>query len=175
MHLRFLVPHVTLALLGMSSACAADLPIHDVKGSHDHRMFTRFTGSVIGGYQQSVYHAVMLPLGSGHIALYGIQFASDGAKLTADPDGTLIQMASLLKAQPNLKVYIVGHTDNTGALAHNLALSQQRAEAVTKALVARSIASDRMSDQGLASYAPVTSNRSDAGKGQNRRVELVEQ
>jgi hypothetical protein len=45
-------------------------------------------------------------------------------------------MAKLLKSQPSLKVFIVGHTDDSGGLAHNLALSQQRAEAVAKALVA---------------------------------------
>lgn len=111
----------------------------------------------------------------GHIALYGIQFASDSAALTPDSGDTLAQMAALLKSQPSLKVYIVGHTDNTGTLVHNLALSQQRADAVVKALAARGIAADRMGAKGLGSYAPVASNQSDAGRAQNRRVELVEQ
>ena len=112
---------------------------------------------------------------NGHIALYGIHFASDSAALSADSDATLAQMAALLKNQPSLKVYIVGHTDDTGAVAHNLQLSQQRAEAVVKALAARGIATSRMAAKGLASYAPVASNHSDSGKAQNRRVELVEQ
>lgn len=113
---------------------------------------------------------------SGHIALYGIHFASDSAVLEQASDATLEQMAHLLKAQPALKVYIVGHTDNSGSLAHNTTLSQQRAAAVAEALSTRyGIAPQRMTAKGLASYAPVASNRDDAGKAKNRRVELVEQ
>jgi outer membrane protein OmpA-like peptidoglycan-associated protein len=113
---------------------------------------------------------------NGHIALYGIHFASDSAVLGKDSAATLAEMAKLLKAQPALKVYIVGHTDDSGSLAHNLALSQQRAEAVVKALETQyGIAPARLAAKGLASYAPVASNRDDAGKARNRRVELVEQ
>lgn len=112
---------------------------------------------------------------NGHIALYGIHFATDSAALTADSAATLAQMVDLLKAQPQLKVYIVGHTDDTGTLAHNLALSQQRADSVVKALEGRGIAAPRLAAKGLASYAPVASNATDAGRAQNRRVELVQQ
>lgn len=112
---------------------------------------------------------------NGHIALYGIHFATDSAALTPDSNATLAQMVALLKAQPTLKVYIVGHTDNTGTLAHNLGLSQQRANAVVKALEARGIAALRLAAKGLASYAPVASNDTDASRAKNRRVELVKQ
>jgi outer membrane protein OmpA-like peptidoglycan-associated protein len=112
----------------------------------------------------------------GHIALYGIHFATDSADLTADSDTTLGQMAQLLKNEPALKVFIVGHTDNTGDLNHNLALSQKRAESVVKALTTRyGIAAQRVAAKGVASYAPVASNRDEAGRTQNRRVELVAQ
>lgn len=113
---------------------------------------------------------------NGHVALYGIHFATDSAKLEGNSDGTLKQMVTLLKTDPKLKVFIVGHTDNTGTLAHNVALSKQRAEAVVEALATRyHIAPQRLAAEGLASYAPVASNRDDAGKARNRRVELVEQ
>lgn len=113
---------------------------------------------------------------AGHIALYGIHFASDSAKLQPDSDATLAEMAKLLKAQPALKVWIVGHTDTSGSLAHNTALSQQRAEAVVKALTGRyKIAANRLAAKGLGPYAPVASNHGDAGKAKNRRVEMVEQ
>ena len=112
----------------------------------------------------------------GKIALYGLTFDTDSAKLTAASGPTLKQMSDLLHKQASLKVYIVGHTDDTGALAHNLTLSQQRAESVVKALTTTyGIAANRLSAKGLASYAPVASNHSDAGKAKNRRVELVEQ
>lgn len=113
---------------------------------------------------------------SGHIALYGIHFASDSAKLTADSADTLAQMAKLLKSEPRLKVYIVGHTDDSGALAHNLDLSQARADAVVQALESRyGIAAQRLASKGVASYAPVASNASAAGRAKNRRVALVQQ
>jgi outer membrane protein OmpA-like peptidoglycan-associated protein len=112
----------------------------------------------------------------GKIALYGLHFATDSAALEPDSDDTLKQMGDLLKQTPTMKVYIVGHTDDSGALAHNLTLSQQRAEAVLKALVSHyGIAADRMAAKGLASYSPVASNHDEAGKAKNRRVELVEQ
>lgn len=112
----------------------------------------------------------------GHIALYGIHFASDSAQLEPSSDATLAQMAALLKSEPTLKAYVVGHTDDSGSLAHNLVLSQQRAEAVVQALTTRyGITPARLAAKGLASFAPVASNRADAGKAKNRRVELVEQ
>jgi len=112
----------------------------------------------------------------GKIALYGLHFATDSANLEPDSEQTLKQMSDLLHKEPTLKVYIVGHTDNTGTLAHNLALSQARADAVIKVLVSHyGIAPARLSAKGLASYSPVASNRDDAGKAKNRRVEMVEQ
>lgn len=113
---------------------------------------------------------------NGHIALYGIRFASDSATLQTRSDPTLRQMAAALARHPRLKVYIVGHTDDTGSLTHNLALSQQRAQAVVTALETRyHVASSRLAAKGLASYAPVASNASAAGRARNRRVEMVTQ
>ena len=112
----------------------------------------------------------------GKIALYGLQFATDSADLRPDSDATLKQMSDLLHQQPKLKVYIVGHTDNSGSLEHNLALSQRRAESVVKALTGRfGIAPDRLAAKGLASYSPVANNHLEADKAKNRRVEMVEQ
>jgi len=112
----------------------------------------------------------------GKIALYGLQFATDSASLRPDSDATLKQMSDLLHQQPKLKVYIVGHTDNSGSLEHNLGLSQQRAQSVVKALTTRfGVAADRLMAKGLASFSPVANNHNDADKAKNRRVEMVEQ
>lgn len=112
----------------------------------------------------------------GKVALYGLHFAADSDQLQADSKPTLDDMAKALKAAPSLRVYIVGHTDNSGTLAHNLALSQQRAQAVVNALTTRyGIAPTRLAAKGLASYAPVAANDSDAGRAKNRRVEMVAQ
>lgn len=112
----------------------------------------------------------------GKIALYGLHFASDSDQLQADSRSTLDEMAKALKTDPSMRVYIVGHTDNSGALAHNLVLSQKRAEAVVKALTIHyAIAPARLAAKGLASYAPVAANGSETGKAKNRRVEMVVQ
>ena len=112
----------------------------------------------------------------GKIALYGLQFATESADLRPDSDATLKQMSDVLHQQPGLLVFIVGHTDNSGSLEHNLALSQRRAQSVVKALTSRfGIAPNRLVAVGMASYSPVASNHTDAGKAKNRRVEMVEQ
>lgn len=112
----------------------------------------------------------------GKIALYGIYFDTGKAVLKPESKAQLDEMARLLKAQPALKVYIVGHTDNQGTLAANLTLSQQRAQAVVEALVQQyQIPAARLSAQGVASLVPVAANAADAGRAKNRRVELVVQ
>lgn len=113
---------------------------------------------------------------TGHVALYGLHFANDSAAIDPSSKPTLEQMAKLLAGQPALKVYIVGHTDDTGSAAHNLTLSQQRAQSVVKALVNDyRVAAARLTAEGVASWAPVASNATEAGRARNRRVELVAQ
>ena len=109
----------------------------------------------------------------GKVTLEGLYFDTGRATLQAASDPALEQAALLMKQQPALKLLVVGHTDSTGSAAANLKLSQQRAEAVRAALVARGIAASRLSAQGVGSSAPVASNDSESGRAQNRRVELV--
>lgn len=110
----------------------------------------------------------------GKVALYGVYFDTDKATLKAESKPQLDQMAQLLKGAPALKVFIVGHTDNQGPFARNQDLSQQRAEAVVKALSSQyGIAAGRLSGKGVASLAPVASNENEPGRAKNRRVELV--
>ncbi|TNC12992.1 DUF4892 domain-containing protein [Methylobacterium terricola] len=111
----------------------------------------------------------------GHVALDGIQFETDSATLKAESDATLAQMAALLKRDAARQVYIVGHTDTSGSLEHNVTLSQARAAAVAKALTSRfGIEAGRLHARGVGPYAPVAGNATEAGRARNRRVELVE-
>jgi outer membrane protein OmpA-like peptidoglycan-associated protein len=83
-------------------------------------------------------------------------------------------MAKALQAQPKMKVFIVGHTDDQGEFEANMTLSQKRAQAVADALANKyGIAANRMLPRGVANMAPVASNASDEGRAKNRRVELV--
>jgi OmpA-OmpF porin, OOP family len=111
----------------------------------------------------------------GRIALYGLQFDTGKSVLKPESQAQLAPMVALLKGQPALKVFIVGHTDNVGAFEANRALSLARAQAVVAALQQAGIAADRLSAQAAASFAPVASNASEAGRAKNRRVELVAQ
>ncbi len=111
----------------------------------------------------------------GKVALYGIYFDTGKADIKPESRAQLDEMAKLLQGQATLKAYIVGHTDNAGALEANLQLSQQRAQAVVAALTAAPYRIDakRLQGRGVASLAPVAGNGSDAGRARNRRVELV--
>lgn len=112
----------------------------------------------------------------GKIAVYGVYFDTGKADIKPESKDALAEMARLLQKDAALKVYIVGHTDNQGALATNVELSQKRAEAVVKALAGEyKIDAKRLSAKGAASFAPVSTNDSEAGRVKNRRVELVKQ
>ncbi|WP_152226824.1 OmpA family protein [Pseudomonas sp. SCB32] len=111
---------------------------------------------------------------TGKVAVYGVHFDTSKTEIKAESHPALEQMAQLLKDDPALKVYIVGHTDNAGALDGNLNLSRRRAEAVAKALSSDfGIAAERLGAYGVASLAPAASNAEEAGRSLNRRVEIV--
>ncbi len=111
---------------------------------------------------------------SGHVSLYGIHFDTDSAVIKPESEPTLAEIAKLLKAEPAMKLWIVGHTDNVGGYDHNMKLSARRAKAVQAVLTGRfGIASSRLHDAGVGFLAPVAPNTSEEGRAKNRRVELV--
>ena len=84
------------------------------------------------------------------------------------------EIAALLKREPGLKVFIVGHTDTQGGYDYNMGLSARRSHAVADAVASRfGIAPDRMRAAGIGFLAPVATNATDEGRAKNRRVELV--
>lgn len=85
----------------------------------------------------------------------------------------IVRLADFLKANPNRRVLIEGHTDSTGSMRTNAILSQRRADAVADTLVASGVPRDRMVATGLGPDYPVASNDTAAGRQQNRRVEVV--
>ncbi|TXI17090.1 MAG: hypothetical protein E6Q67_13645 [Roseateles sp.] len=113
----------------------------------------------------------------GRVALSGLFFDTGKAELKPESKPQLDAMAELLKKQPALKAWIVGHTDNVGSFDANEKLSLARAQAVVAALTAApyKVEARRLTARGLASLAPVASNGDEAGRSRNRRVELVAQ
>lgn len=112
----------------------------------------------------------------GRIALYGILFDTDKATIKPESKSTLEQISTLLSNNSDLKLVVVGHTDNQGKLEYNMDLSTRRAKSVEAALVTDyGIAKDRLSAWGVGYLSPVATNKNEAGRIKNRRVELVEE
>jgi outer membrane protein OmpA-like peptidoglycan-associated protein len=112
----------------------------------------------------------------GHVALYDIHFDTSQAELKAESRVALHEIARLLKQDPVLKLLVVGHTDNVGDYAANMALSDRRAASVIRELTTtHGIAAERLRAAGAGMIAPVASNDTEEGRAKNRRVELVKQ
>ena len=110
----------------------------------------------------------------GAVNIYGLYFATDKAELLPSSTPQLAEIAKYLKANPAVQVFVVGHTDMQGAFEHNLALADARAKSVAGSLAqAYGVPAARMVARGVGPLAPVASNRTDAGRAKNRRVQLV--
>jgi outer membrane protein OmpA-like peptidoglycan-associated protein len=113
---------------------------------------------------------------TGKVAVYGIYFDTGKATLKPESKPTLQEIAKLLKENPGLKLYVVGHTDNTGTFDANMKLSMDRAAAVTNALVSQyAVNGTSLKACGDGPTAPVATNETEEGMALNRRVELVKQ
>jgi outer membrane protein OmpA-like peptidoglycan-associated protein len=111
---------------------------------------------------------------SGRVALYGILFDSGRTDVKPESKATMDEIAKLLSANRSLKLLVVGHTDNVGGFAPNLDLSKRRAEAVVAQLVSQyKIDTKRLQAFGVSYASPIAANTDEAGRGRNRRVELV--
>lgn len=112
---------------------------------------------------------------TGRVALYGIYFDHDSAALTPESSPTLDEIAAFMNGQPEQNIIVVGHTDYVGGYEYNMDLSRRRARAVMNALVTDyGIAAGRLKSDGVGYLAPAATNRSEAGRALNRRVELVQ-
>ncbi|MGP8157610.1 MAG: OmpA family protein [Candidatus Acidiferrales bacterium] len=111
--------------------------------------------------------------GSGRAILYGIRFRSDSAELGPESNATLLQIAALMKSQPQLRIGVEGFTDSTNTDAYNMDLSRRRAQAVVAWLTQQGISSARLTAQGLGKSRPVADNATPQGRALNRRVEIV--
>jgi OOP family OmpA-OmpF porin len=113
-------------------------------------------------------------LAEGHVILEGLEFPSGSASLPGDRYGSLAALAAFLEENPAASIVLVGHTDATGTLAANTALSRARAQAVrTRLIGAHGADPDRISGEGAGWLAPVASNLTPEGQARNRRVEAV--
>jgi outer membrane protein OmpA-like peptidoglycan-associated protein len=109
----------------------------------------------------------------GRVALRGILFDTDSARIRAESFPTLDEVVRVLSSEPSWSLTIEGHTDSTGTAARNQQLSEERARSVMEYLAGKGIAAPRLSTVGFGLTRPVDDNATELGRAQNRRVELV--
>jgi OOP family OmpA-OmpF porin len=111
---------------------------------------------------------------TGHVVLDDLSFETGASRLAEREFASLKALASYLTSNTEARIALVGHTDSQGALDVNTRLSQRRAQAVKDRLVkAHGVPAAQVEARGAGYLAPVASNRSDAGREANRRVEAV--
>jgi len=126
-----------------------------------------------GGIEDALSAYLASPArGKSSFELDRIGFEIGSAALTPPSREQLRNVALILTAYPAASVTVAGHTDNVGDEATNLALSQARAESVATVLIEDGVSPGRVRAQGFGSQKPVTSNVTEAGRSQNRRVML---
>ena len=103
----------------------------------------------------------------------GILFDTGKTALKPGAKSTLSKIAKQLQTDPSLKIGVEGHTDSVGGTATNQALSEKRANAVRDYLVSAGISEDHITADGKGEESPIATNKTAAGRQQNRRVELV--
>ena len=102
-----------------------------------------------------------------------ILFAVDSSTVNPGLRRDLLTVAGSLQSYPNSTVQVIGHTDNTGDAGYNQGLSERRANSVADVLMDGGVAFGRIQTYGRGEDQPVASNLSEAGRAQNRRVEIV--
>lgn len=107
------------------------------------------------------------------VTLGDVLFNTDQAVLTSGGMGTVQKLANILRDNPDRTVLVEGFTDSTGSTAHNLELSQRRAEAVRAALAQMGIERNRVETRGYGEAYPVAGNNTAGDRQLNRRVEIV--
>ena len=154
-----ILPHAAGNPVGISFGCI---------GSRDNPTYIKNIRIAKGG--GDLYKRIMT---DGKFITRGILFAVGKAEITPLSMGSLNEIATLLKAHPELKFEIGGHTDSDGDPAANLKLSDARAAAIKNQLVSMGIASERLTTKGYGASKPIAPNDSPEGKANNRRVEFV--
>ena len=103
----------------------------------------------------------------------GLLFDFDSSVVKGAARSNLTDLANSLREYPDTEVLIVGHTDSQGSDSYNQGLSERRSVAAKNFLVSQGVPTDRIRTEGLGESEPVASNDTDAGRSQNRRVEVA--
>jgi outer membrane protein OmpA-like peptidoglycan-associated protein len=114
----------------------------------------------------------LLPEAKKSVILEGVTFETNSSHLKPESAATLDRVAESLKANPDVRVEIGGHTDSQGADAHNMQLSRDRANSVRAYLLDKGVSPVQLEAKGYGETRPIADNNTAAGRARNRRVEL---
>jgi outer membrane protein OmpA-like peptidoglycan-associated protein len=125
-------------------------------------------------YEEIKKDLKLVPLEVGQtVRLNNLFFDFNKSVLKSESFAELDRLVALLSATPTMEVLIAGHTDNVGNDASNKNLSEARAKAVKNYLISKNIEAKRLKTTGFGKAKPLTSNDSEEGRSQNRRVEFT--
>jgi outer membrane protein OmpA-like peptidoglycan-associated protein len=140
-------------------------------------------GAAIGNYmdkqaaalEKQLENAKVERVGEGIVVTFdsGILFEFDKSALTQNAEQNVEDMAGVLREYDETNVLIQGYTDSIGTREYNQELSQERALSVAQELIDEEIDSDRLKVEGYGEKMPVADNATEAGRQQNRRVEIA--
>ena len=122
----------------------------------------------------NVYDYVVEELTPGTVVrLVNIQFEFNSSDLTMDSQEGIEMLAAFLESHPEVNVELAGHTDNVGSDVYNQKLSQERAEVVRQALIAKGVDEGCLTAKGYGATKPIYPNDSEEHRAMNRRTEMI--
>ncbi|MBQ3999345.1 MAG: OmpA family protein [Paludibacteraceae bacterium] len=115
----------------------------------------------------------MTPIKKGEVFIVkNLHFATNKTRILSRSEQALNDLYMYLARNPQVRVKIVGHTDNVGKDEANQKLSDGRANAVMNELIERGISADRLQAEGRGETQPIDTNDTEEGRQNNRRVEI---
>lgn len=175
------------AAIGAGTGAAAGAAIGNAKGN---TLMGALIGAAVGGtagalignymdrqvkeLQNDLKNAKVERVGEGIKITFdsGILFDIDSYKLRGESKNNLSDLAKVLQKYSDTNILIEGHTDNTGTTEYNQGLSDKRAKAVSDYLKTLGVSGSRIAANGYGETQPVASNTDEAGRQQNRRVDV---
>lgn len=123
--------------------------------------------TIAGAEVEQVGEAILVKFDSG------ILFDFNKSSLKPDAKTNIAKLVETLNKEPNTEILVIGHTDNVGTLVANDKVSNDRAKSVRDYAVSQGLAAGRITTEGKNYSEPIASNDTEAGRAQNRRVEIV--
>ncbi|MFM9270336.1 OmpA family protein [Halomonas elongata] len=153
------------ALIGAAAGAAAGGGIGAYMDRQEEQLRSSMQGTGIGVERQG--NDIVLNMPSE------VTFGFDSSDLTPAATSALNDVSNVLTQYTDTRINIAGHTDSTGDAGYNQRLSERRAQAVGQYLSQSGVSAGRLNMQGYGENQPVASNDTEAGRAQNRRVEMT--